>query len=136
LICYEDADADLARRLRVAGADFIVNMSNDAWFGESELGQHFVSAQYRAVENRVAVLRNGNNGITGIIDPLGKVQSQLGHTIDGKFVRRHVMGHLEGQMFISDSHTIYNRTGVTPIVALSALLVLFSALKLLREAHL
>jgi apolipoprotein N-acyltransferase len=127
LICYEDADADLARRLRVAGADFIVNMSNDAWFGESELGQHFVAARYRAIENRVAVLRNGNNGITGLIDPVGRVQSQLGQTINGKFVMRDVMGHLEGQMFVTDSHSIYSRIGDLPFVLLSALIVGFSA---------
>ncbi|HET9129833.1 MAG TPA: apolipoprotein N-acyltransferase, partial [Terriglobia bacterium] len=129
LICYEDADADLARRLRLAGADFIVNMSNDAWFGESELGQHFVSAQFRAVENRVAVLRNGNNGITGIIDPLGRVQSELGETIDGKFVMRDVMGHLEGQMFVTDSHSIYSRIGDLPFVLVSVLIVGFTAIK-------
>jgi len=123
LICYEDADADMARHLRLAGADFIVNMSNDAWFGESELGQHFVAARYRAIENRVAVLRNGNNGITGIIDPLGKVQSELGQMIDGKFVMRDVMGHLEGQMFITDSHSIYSRIGDLPFVGISALIV-------------
>jgi apolipoprotein N-acyltransferase len=123
LICYEDADADMARRLRLAGADFIVNMSNDAWFGESELGQHFVAARYRAIENRVAVLRNGNNGITGIIDPLGKVQSELGQTIDGKFVMRDVMGHLEGQMFVTDSQSIYSRIGDLPFVLISALIV-------------
>jgi apolipoprotein N-acyltransferase len=129
LICYEDADADLARQLRLAGADFLVNMSNDAWFGESELGQHFVSARYRAIENRMAVLRNGNNGITGIIDPLGRVQSELGQTIDGKFVTRDVMGHLEGQMFITDSHSIYSKIGDLPFVLASALIVGFSAIR-------
>jgi apolipoprotein N-acyltransferase len=129
LICYEDADADMARRLRLAGADFIVNMSNDAWFGESELGQHFVAARYRAIENRMAVLRNGNNGITGIIDPLGKVQSELGQTIDGKFVMRDVMGHLEGQMFVTDSHSIYSRFGDLPFVLISALIVGASAIR-------
>jgi len=123
LICYEDADADLARRLRQSGADFIVNISNDAWFGESELGQHFVAARYRAIENRVAVLRNGNNGITGIIDPLGKVQSELGQTINGKFVMRDVTGHLQGQMFVTDSHSIYSRIGDLPFVLISALIV-------------
>jgi apolipoprotein N-acyltransferase len=129
LICYEDADSELARRLRVAGADFIVNMSNDAWFGESELGQHFVSAQFRAIENRVAVLRNGNNGITGIIDPLGQVQSELGKMIDGKFVMRDVMGHLEGQMFITDSRSIYSRFGDWPAIVISALVVVISVFK-------
>lgn len=129
LICYEDADADMARHLRNAGADFIVNLSNDAWFGESELGQHFVSAQFRAVENRVGVLRNGNNGITGIIDPLGHVQTELGKIIDGKFVMRDVMGHLEGQMFITDSRTVYSRLGDTPVLVVSVLIVLISAFK-------
>ena len=133
LICYEDADADLARQLRLAGADFIVNMSNDAWFGESELGQHFVSARYRAIENRVAVLRNGNNGITGIIDPLGRVQSELGQTIDGKFVMRDVMGHLEGQMFVTDSHSIYSRIGDLPVVLISLLIVGVSAFRQKRN---
>jgi len=129
LICYEDADSDMARRLRLAGADFIVNISNDAWFGESELGQHFVAARFRAIENRVALLRNGNNGITGIIDPLGDVQSELGEMIDGKFVMRDVMGHLEGQMFITDSKSIYSRIGDLPVVLVSLLVVGVSAFK-------
>jgi len=129
LICYEDADSDLARHLRLAGADFIVNMSNDAWFGESELGQHFVSAQFRAIENRVAVLRNGNNGITGIIDPLGQVQSELGKMIDGKFVMRDVMGHLEGQLFVTDSQSIYSRVGDWPAVLISTLVVMILVFK-------
>jgi apolipoprotein N-acyltransferase len=128
MICYEDADAAMARQLRLAGADFMVNLSNDAWFGESELGQHFVAAQFRAIENRMGVLRNGNNGITGIIDPLGHVQSQLGQTVDGKFVMRDVMGHLEGQMFITDSHSIYSRFGDFPIVLASALFMLLTRL--------
>lgn len=121
LICYEDADADMARTLRQNGADFIVNLSNDAWFGESELGQHFVAAQFRAIENRVGVLRNGNNGITGIIDPFGRVQ--------GKTLTHDVMSHIEGQLLITDSHTIYTRTGDIPIVLVSALLILFSVLQ-------
>ncbi|HLQ78368.1 MAG TPA: apolipoprotein N-acyltransferase [Terriglobia bacterium] len=129
LICYEDADAGMARHLRRAGADFIVNLSNDAWFGESELDQHFVAAQFRAIESRVGILRNGNNGITGIIDPLGQVHERLGKTIDGKFVMRDVMGHLEGQMLVTDSQSIYSRTGDAPIVAFSAVLILFSAFK-------
>ncbi len=133
LICYEDADADLARRIRLAGADFLVNLSNDAWFGEEELKQHFVAAQYRAIENRMSVLRNGNNGITGIIDPLGNVQSRLGRVVDGKFVMRDVMGHLEGQMFITDAHSIYSRIGDLPLVCISFLIVVFSAFKRTRR---
>jgi len=124
LICYEDADADLARRLRQTGADFIVNLSNDAWFGASELDQHFVVARFRAIENRVGVLRNGNNGITGIIDPMGRVQNQLGQMIDGKFVMRDVMGHLEGQLWITDARSLYSYTGDTPVIVVCSLIVL------------
>jgi apolipoprotein N-acyltransferase len=134
LICYEDADADLARRIRLSGADFLVNLSNDAWFGEEELKQHFVAAQYRAIENRMSVLRNGNNGITGIIDPLGDVQSRLGRVIGGKFVMRDVMGHLEGQMFITDSHSLYSHIGDLPVVIVCGLIILLSALKSRRLA--
>lgn len=118
LICYEDADADMARHLRQSGADFIVNLSNDAWFGESELGQHFVIARFRAIENRVGVLRNGNNGITGIIDPVGHVQSNL--------LTHDVMGHIEGQMLITDAGSIYSRIGDLPLILLSTLLLLLS----------
>jgi apolipoprotein N-acyltransferase len=128
LICYEDADAELARRIRQSGADFLVNLSNDAWFGEEELKQHFVAAQYRAIENRMGVLRNGNNGITGIIDPLGRVQNRLGRVIDGKFVMRDVMGHLEGEVFITDAHSIYSRIGDTPVALVCAVIVVLSAL--------
>jgi apolipoprotein N-acyltransferase len=129
LICYEDADADLARRLRQTGADFIVNLSNDAWFGASELDQHFVVARFRAIENRVGVLRNGNNGITGIIDPLGRIQNQLGQTIDGKFVMRDVMGHLEGQMWITDTRSLYSYTGDMPVIVVCSLIVLFCVVR-------
>ena len=110
-----------------------LNISNDAWFGEEELKQHFVAAQYRAVENRMGVFRNGNNGITGIIDPLGHVQSRLGRVIDGKFVMRDVMGHLEGQMFITDAYSIYSRIGDIPLVCISLLIVVFSAFKRTRR---
>ena len=44
----------------------------------------------------------------------GNVQSELGKMIDGKFVMRDVMGHLEGQMFITDSQSIYSRIGDLP----------------------
>ena len=129
LICYEDADADMARRIRLAGADFLVNLSNDAWFGEAELGQHFVAAQYRAIENRMGVLRNGNNGITGIIDPLGNVQSELGRMTDGKFVTRDVMGHLEGELFITDSRSIYSRMGDLPLALVCGFVLAWCFLK-------
>ena len=102
LICYEDTDSELARRLRRDGADFFVNISNDAWFGLSELDQHFVTARFRAVENRVGVVRSGNNGLSGLIDPLGRPKSfsdknQIGHATGDLWITRQPLGIYAGR---------------------------------------
>lgn len=74
-VCYEIIFPDLVRR-RMAGAAFIVTITNDAWFGASAaLAQHFAQARMRAVENRAYVVRAANTGITGMIDPYGIVQA-------------------------------------------------------------
>lgn len=63
-----------ARRLRRRGADVLVTLSNDAWFGRSTAPyQHFAHVVLRAVENRVSVVRSANSGISGVVDPLGRV---------------------------------------------------------------
>jgi apolipoprotein N-acyltransferase len=74
LLCYELTFADMARTLRRAGAEILVTLSNDAWFGGTAAPyQHFAHATLRAVENRVTVVRSANTGISGIVDPLGRV---------------------------------------------------------------
>jgi apolipoprotein N-acyltransferase len=82
LICYEAIYQQLSRRHRAAGADFLVNISNDAWFGRAEpwwsrtagLVQHPSHLVMRAIENRVGIARAANTGISGVIDPLGRWQ--------------------------------------------------------------
>ncbi len=60
------------------GADFIVNLSNDAWFGKtSEHSQHFSMAVFRAIECRRPLVRSSNTGISGFIDATGKVVSRI-----------------------------------------------------------
>jgi apolipoprotein N-acyltransferase len=74
LLCYELTFPDLAREARQAGAAVIVTLSNDAWFGATSAPyQHFAHATLRAVENRVTVVRAANTGISGIVDPRGRV---------------------------------------------------------------
>jgi apolipoprotein N-acyltransferase len=76
LICFEDAFPGLARRLVLGGADFLVNMTNDAWFGKtSSPYQHLSASVYRAVENRVPVVRAANTGVSGFIAPSGGIIS-------------------------------------------------------------
>jgi apolipoprotein N-acyltransferase len=75
LVCYESIFPTLARDYRRHGAELLVNMTNDAWFGRT-LGpyQHFAHAVMRAVETRTGVVRAANTGISGYVDPLGRVQ--------------------------------------------------------------
>jgi apolipoprotein N-acyltransferase len=78
LICYEDAFAYLARRARRRGADFLVNLSSEAWFaGTSEIRQHQRLSRFRAVENRIALVRCCNVGVTGVVDPAGRFLQML-----------------------------------------------------------
>jgi apolipoprotein N-acyltransferase len=73
LICYESIFPQQSRRYRLAGADLLVNLTNDAWFGRSLAPyQHEAHLRLRAIENRVGLVRAANTGISEYIDPLGR----------------------------------------------------------------
>jgi len=77
-ICYEAVVPDLVRLFARDGAQVLVNVTNDAWFGESAAPfQHLAMARMRSVENRRYLLRAANNGISAVIDPFGKVVSSI-----------------------------------------------------------
>ena len=76
-ICYEIIFPELVA-VDAASAGIIVNVTNDAWFGDTPGPyQHFRQAQVRAVENGMPVLRAANNGISGVVDARGRVIDAL-----------------------------------------------------------
>jgi apolipoprotein N-acyltransferase len=78
LICFESIFPDLARGDVRAGARWLVNVTNDEWFGNSAaLYQHAAMAAFRAVENHVPLARCANTGLTLIIDANGRVVERL-----------------------------------------------------------
>ena len=75
LICFEDTFPQLAREDAADDLDFLVNLTNDGWFGQSaEQWQHMANAIFRAVENGIPLVRCTNNGVTCWIDSNGHVQ--------------------------------------------------------------
>jgi apolipoprotein N-acyltransferase len=74
LICFESIFPKLARDWTSGGANLLVNITNDAWFGRSSAPwQHLSMTVFRAVENRRSLARSANTGVSTIIDPLGRM---------------------------------------------------------------
>jgi apolipoprotein N-acyltransferase len=79
LVCYEIIFPGLVRKFVNNGANLLVTVTNDAWFGRySAPYQHFSTAVFRAVENRVPVIRAANTGVSGFIDAHGRIKKKGG----------------------------------------------------------
>ncbi|MCC7344285.1 MAG: apolipoprotein N-acyltransferase [Deltaproteobacteria bacterium] len=79
LICYEDIFPEISRIMAEKGANVLINITNDAWYGRSSAAyQHQVFSQFRAVETRRALIRATNTGLTSQIDRQGRVLWQGG----------------------------------------------------------
>jgi apolipoprotein N-acyltransferase len=116
-VCFEITYPDLVRRFRAAGAQLLVNLSNDAWFGPVGYPEmHFDHAIYRAVELRMPVVRGANTGISGVIDAAGRVTATIPAFEEG--TRR-------AEVAAAGAPPLYARTGDWPLV--TALLLLLAA---------
>ena len=76
-ICYEIIFPGLSRAMVKNNASLLVNITNDAWFGKTSAPyQHFSMAVFRAVENRRSLARSANTGISGFVDPAGRIKGK------------------------------------------------------------
>ena len=103
LICYESAFEDLPRRYRREGADFLVNITNDSWYGRTAAPyQHAAHLVMRAIETRMGIARSASTGISQFVDPFGRTFQST-----PLFVER-----VESRMVLTtDGRTLYVRWG-------------------------
>ena len=103
LVCFEGIFPELSRAYVRAGSRLLVNITNDAWFGRSSAPyQHLSMIVFRAVENRVPLVRAANTGITSIIDSRGHIR---GMTQIFKET------YLAGEVRLGNGGAIYTRVG-------------------------
>ncbi|BCS34170.1 apolipoprotein N-acyltransferase [Luteitalea sp. TBR-22] len=119
-VCYEAVFPALAREAVRQGSQLLATITNDAWYGTSAAPyQHFQQARVRAVENGRYLVRAANTGISGVVDPYGRVvvQSPLFET-----------GTWTADVRWLDGRTVYTRVGDT--VAWACMLVTVALLAL------
>ncbi|MCX5800660.1 MAG: apolipoprotein N-acyltransferase [Candidatus Eisenbacteria bacterium] len=103
LICFESIFPELVRSFKAEGADFLVNITNDEWFGRSAAPyQHAYMAVFRAVETRSSIARCANTGISMLIDPWGRITLR-----SGLFTREALVGKIK----IVSSETFFTKHG-------------------------
>lgn len=107
-ICWENLFPELPREFVKRGAQFLANITNEAWFDRSVGPQHYViSSVFRAVENRIYVVRCANTGVSCFIDPHGRITGKVQK--DGKDTL--IEGYLTRPVYLSDERTFYTRHG-------------------------
>lgn len=104
-ICFEIAFPKQINANLTNDTDFILTLSNDAWFGDSHgPWQHLEIAQMRALEFAMPVVRVTNNGVTAVIDPQGNIAASL---------KQNIADVLTYKLPLSESHSFYKRFGNT-----------------------
>jgi len=103
LICFESIFPEESRSLSRAGARYLVNLTNDQWFGDSAAPyQHFEMNVLRCIENGIGMARAANTGISAILDPYGRVVLRTG---------TFVSAGVEGKVEVREGTTLYTRFG-------------------------
>lgn len=127
LICWEVVFPDLFRQFVKSGANFMINISNEGWFGDTAAPHQMAAINvFRAVENRIAVTRSTNTGISCFIDPLGRIN---GRVRDDKGKDTFISGYLTQDIPLMRERTFYTRHGdlfTYACIAISLVMVLIA----------
>lgn len=127
LICYEGIIPEAAREYKRRNAELLVNITNDAWFGRTSAPyQHLSMTVFRAIENRLYLVRAANTGISAIIDPTGRIISYT-----GIFERT----TLKGGVKKIDEKTLYAAYGDLFVYLCAAMLVVLIILSMQRRTE-
>jgi len=120
LICFEDIFSDFVRNFVKDGVDFMVNVSNDAWFMHStEPYQHLQTSVFRAAENRINLIRASNTGISCFIDPYGRITKRVSSDGEDIFIE----GYQTQAVYIQKIRTFYTKFGdIFVLICLSLIL--------------
>lgn len=126
LICFEAILKPISREFIRKGAEYLVNITNDAWFGDTSCPeQHLMLSAFRAVENRVWLVRVANTGISAFVDPAGHILHRT--SVFEQAVRVCTIDRMEGS-------TLYTAWGDWLPLSCLALVVLSTAVRFLRRA--
>lgn len=119
LICYEDIlPAFTNRMVAHAHPEILVNITNDAWFGDtSEPWEHLALSTFRSIEHRRYLVRSTNSGVSAIVDPVGRIVVQS---------RPFRAERIDAVVHLMSQGTVYERVGDVPAWLLSVIVVIFA----------
>lgn len=128
LICYESIFPNLARMAVDRGADILVNITNDSWYGDSSAPYQLLAmAALRAVETKVPMVRVANTGISAVIEPTGQITARTPLFKRGTEIER---------VYWAPRRTVYTRVGdlfAEVCCALAAIALIVACLRLRRD---
>ncbi len=108
LICFEDTVEGLVRKFVLKGAGLLVNLTNDAWFGDTSAPfMHLQSSVFRSVENKRIMIRAANTGVSCFIDELGRIYNSV--NISGH--NTYVAGTATAKAVFLNEKTFYTKFG-------------------------
>jgi apolipoprotein N-acyltransferase len=129
LICWEIVFPELFRQFVKNGANFMLNITNEGWFGETAAPYQLAAVSvFRAVENRVSLARAANTGISCFIDPFGRITGRVQNNNKDIFVE----GYLTQEIRLTQEKTLYTQYGDIFVYVCLILAAVIIALSLFR----